>query len=115
METATPPAGADKVWFIDVIGDKTPIDQKGVLLSSVLWDFSGQYVQALADQAAGSFGSTGYVLDAANGGIRLLQTDKIAADAWTAIETARQGIADGTITVPLTATPAEVDAIIAGQ
>ncbi|MEZ4595790.1 MAG: BMP family ABC transporter substrate-binding protein [Chloroflexota bacterium] len=115
VETATPPAGADKVWFIDVIGDKTPVDQQGVLLSSVLWDFSGQYIQALADLAAGTFGSTGYTLDAANGGIRLLQTDKIPAETWAAIETARQGIADGTITVPLTATQAEVDALIAGQ
>ena len=43
VETATPPAGADKVWFIDVIGDKTSIDTKGVLLSSVLWDFEGTY------------------------------------------------------------------------
>ena len=41
VETATPPAGADKVWFIDVIGDKTSVDKKGVLLSSVLWDFPG--------------------------------------------------------------------------
>ena len=30
VETATPPAGADKVWFIDVIGDKTSIDTQGV-------------------------------------------------------------------------------------
>lgn len=115
VETATPPAGADKVWFIDVIGDKTSIDQQGVLLSSVVWDFSGQYIQALADLAAGTFGSTGYTLDAANGGIGLLQTDKISAEAWAAVEAARAGIADGSISVPLTATQAEVDAIIAGQ
>ena len=29
-----------KVWFIDVIGNPTPIDKKGAVLSSVLWDFS---------------------------------------------------------------------------
>ena len=29
-----------KVWFIDDIGNMTPIDKKGVLLSSVLWDFT---------------------------------------------------------------------------
>lgn len=115
VETATPPAGADKVWFIDVIGDKTSIDQQGVLLSSVVWDFGPGYIQALADLAAGTFGTTGYTLDAANGGIGLLQTDKIPAEAWAAVETARAGIADGTITVPLTSTQAEVDAIIAGQ
>jgi basic membrane protein A len=27
-----------KVWFIDVIGNPTPIDKKGAVLSSVLWD-----------------------------------------------------------------------------
>jgi simple sugar transport system substrate-binding protein len=115
VETATPPAGADKVWFIDVIGDKTSIDEQGVLLSSVVWDFGPGYIQALADLAAGTFGSTGYTLDATNGGIRLLQTDKISAEAWAAVEAASAGIADGSITVPLTATQAEVDAIVNGQ
>lgn len=114
IETATPPAGADKVWFIDVIGDKTPIDTKGVLLSSVLWDFSGQYTQALADLAAGTFGQAGYSLDAANDGIRLLQTDHISPEAWAAVETAKAGIADGTIEVPLAASQADVEALING-
>ena len=31
VETATPPSGADKVWFIDVIGDKTLARQEGHL------------------------------------------------------------------------------------
>lgn len=115
IETATPPAGADKVWFIDVIGDKSSIDQQGVLLSSVVWDFAPGYIQALADLGAGTFGTTGYTLDAANGGIGLLQTDKISAEAWAAVETARAGIADGSISVPLAADQAAVDAIIAGQ
>ncbi len=114
VETATPPAGADKVWFIDVIGDNSSIDTKGVLLSSVLWDFSGQYVQALADLAAGTFGSTGYSLGAANGGIHLLQTPHISPEAWTAVETAKAGIADGTITVPLAGSQADVEALING-
>ena len=95
VETATPPAGADKVWFIDVIGDKTSIDTKDVLLSSVLWDFAGTYTQAVADIDAGTFGDAGYTLDAANGGISLLQTDNITAEAWAAVEAAKAGIADG--------------------
>lgn len=115
VETATPPAGAEKVWFIDVIGDKTSIDPEGVLLSSVVWDFAPGYIQALADLQAGTFGTTGYTLDAANGGIKLLQTDKIGPEAWAAVEAARAGIADGSITVPLATTQAEVDAIVAGQ
>jgi simple sugar transport system substrate-binding protein len=117
IENATPPAGADKVWFIDVIGDKSDAatDPNGVLLSSVLWDFAGTYQQAVADLAAGTFGQQGYTLDASNGGIKLLQTDKIPAETWAAIETAAAGIADGTIQVPLTPTQADVDAILNAQ
>ena len=113
IETATPPTGAEKVWFIDVIGDKTPIDEKGVLLSSVLWDFAGTYTQAVNDLAAGTFGDAGYTLNTANGGIKLLQTDKISADAWAAVEAAAAGIADGSISVPLTPDQASVDALLA--
>jgi simple sugar transport system substrate-binding protein len=115
VETATPPEGADKVWFIDVIGDKTSIDKEGVLLSSVLWDFSGAYTQAVKDIEAGTFGDAGYVQDVSNGGISLLQTDHISPEAAAAVEAARAGIADGSITVPTTNTQAEVDALIAGS
>ena len=47
VETAKAPAGAKKVWFIDVIGDKRKIDKKGVLLSSELWDFAPIYTRAI--------------------------------------------------------------------
>ena len=39
-----------------MIGDKTNVDKKGVLLSSVLWDFTDIYKQAIADVGAGTFG-----------------------------------------------------------
>ncbi len=115
VETATPPAGADKVWFIDVIGDKTSIDSKGVLLSSVLWDFSGTFKQAIADINAGTFGNQGYVQDVANGGIALLESAHITPEAKAAVETAKAGIADGSIKVPVTTTQADVDALIAAN
>ena len=59
VETATPPAGADKVWFIDVIGDKSDpsVDPNGVLLSSVLWDFTGAFEDGIAQIDAGTFGT----------------------------------------------------------
>lgn len=112
VENATPPAGADKVWFIDVIGDKSAIDEKDVLLSSVLWDFTGTYAQAVADIAAGTFGNAGYTLDAANGGIKLLRTDNASDEAWAAVDAAAAAIADGSVEVPLTADQAAVDALI---
>ena len=74
VETATPPSGADKVWFIDVIGDKTPIDKKGVLLSSVLWDWSTLMTTGRSRTIeAGTFGEASYYLDLDNG-MGLLQT-----------------------------------------
>jgi basic membrane protein A len=113
VETAKPPPGADKVWFIDVIGDKTTVDTKGVLLSSVLWNFQGIFEQAIADINAGTFGSTGYTLDVTNDGISLLKTTNIADDAWTAVQTALEGVKSGSIKVPLTPKQADVDALIA--
>jgi simple sugar transport system substrate-binding protein len=115
VETATPPTGADKLWFIDVIGDKTSIDTKGVLLSSVLWNFEVTFTQAIGDINAGTFGNQGYVQDVGNGGIALLETDHISADAQAAVDAAKAGIADGSITVPVTETQADVDALIAAN
>lgn len=114
VETAKPPQGAEKVWFIDVIGDKTEIDKKGVLLSSVLWDFTQIFEQAIDDIKAGTFGEQGYDLNVTNG-ISLLQTDKIPDDVWAEIETAQQGVADGSVEIPLTPTLDDVNKLIEGQ
>ncbi len=111
VETAKAPAGADKVYFIDVIGDKTPVDKKGVLLSSVIWDFTPTFTQAIADIGAGTFGDAGYNLTVANG-ISLLKTDKASDEVWAEIDTAQAGVADGSIEVPLTPDRASLDALI---
>ncbi len=102
VETATPPSGADKVWFIDVIGDKSSMDKKGIYLSSVLWDWSTLMTQAITrvSRPARS-GEASFFLDLDNG-MGLLQTQYIPADVWTAIETAKQGVMDGSISVPTT-------------
>jgi simple sugar transport system substrate-binding protein len=111
VETAKPPAGASKVFFIDVIGDKTKVDKEGVLLSSVLWDFTDIYTQAIADIGGGTFGAANYDLTVTNG-ISLLETDKAPAEVWAEIATAQEGIASGSITVPLTPTRAALDKLI---
>jgi len=98
-----------KVWFIDVIGDKTPIDKKHVLLSSVLWDFTPIFKQAIADINAGTYGTHFYNLDAAHG-ISLLKTPYIPAPVWTLIQADSKAIAAGTIKIPLTATEAAAKA-----
>lgn len=112
IETATPPSGADKVWFIDVIGDKTSLDKKGIYLSSVLWDWSTLMTQALTDYEAGTMGEASYYLDLDNG-MGLLQTQYIPADVWTAIEEAKAGVMDGSVSVPTLTTGKEVKAAIA--
>jgi basic membrane protein A and related proteins len=106
VETAKAPAGATKVWFIDVIGDKRKIDKKGVLLSSELWDFAPIYTRAIKAVNAGTFGTT-YVLDAKNG-LSLLKTNKAPASVWAKVAAAQRKIANGSIKVISTATEAKV-------
>jgi basic membrane protein A and related proteins len=112
VETATPPSGADKVWFIDVIGDKTSLDKKGIYLSSVVWDFSQIFEKAIQQIQDGTFGTASYFLNLDNG-MGLLQTQYVPADVWSAIETAKQGVMDGTISVPVNTSSKQVKALIA--
>ena len=106
VQTAKAPAGATKVWFIDVIGDKTKIDKKGVLLSSELWDFAPIYTRAIKAVNAGTFGTT-YVLDAKNG-LSLLKTSKAPASAWAKVAAAQKQVANGSVKVVSTATEGAV-------
>jgi simple sugar transport system substrate-binding protein len=101
-----------KVKFIDVIGDKSSIDKKHVLLSSVIWNFEPAFKEAIQQVNDGSFGTKGLSLDLANGGISLLKTDLIDDATWTAVEDAKSKIADGSVDVPLTAKKGEVQALL---
>jgi basic membrane protein A and related proteins len=111
-ETATPPPGADQVWFIDVIGDKSALDREGVYLSSVVWDYRGVLEQAVDQLEEGSFGTEVLSLGLAGGGLGLLQTEHIPADVWATVERTRQEILDGSVTVPVARSRAEVDDLV---
>lgn len=100
------------VMFIDVIGDKSSLDRRRVLLSSVIWDFAPAFRMAVEDVNDGTFGEEGYTLDLRNGGISLLRTELGDAEAWRAVEEARAGIEDGSIEVPLTPRKDEVEALL---
>lgn len=91
-------AGATKAWFIDVIGDKRA--QHGdVLLSSVLFDYSGIYRQMIDDLKAGTFGKI-YTMDVKNGGVRLLDLPAdVAQETKDAVADAQKAIVDGSIKV----------------
>ena len=102
VQNAKAPAPAKKVYFIDVIGNKSKIDKKGVLLSSELWNFTPIYTQAIKDVNNGTFGKT-YTLGAKNG-LSLLKTNKAPASAWAKVAAAQTKVANGTIKVVSTAT-----------
>jgi basic membrane protein A len=103
---------ADDVWFIDVIGDKTEVDDQGVLLSSVLWSFDGLFTDAIEDIGNDTFGEEGYELDLENGGISLLQTEHIDDETWSEIQDIRQQIIDGEIEIPLTEDASQVEDLL---
>jgi basic membrane protein A len=103
---------ADGVMFIDVIGDKTKIDKKGILLSSVLWNFDVLFNQSIDDIEAGKFGEKNYALDLDNKGISLLQTDQIDDKAWQAVQKAQEQIVAGDVKVPETTKKSQVEDLI---
>ena len=112
-ETATPPSGADKVWFIDVIGDKTSLDTKGIYLSSVVWDYLPAWREAYAALQAGTFGNEVVYIGLHNDGIGILKTQHIPDDVWAEVEKAKQEIIDGTIQVPQLSLTSELEELLA--
>ncbi|MCD6029919.1 MAG: Purine-binding protein precursor [Thermomicrobiales bacterium] len=104
--------GANKVWFIDVIGDKSA-EHGDVLLSSVLFDYSGVYRQMIEDLAAGTFGKS-YVMDVANEGVRLLDLpDDVPQEVKDAVAAAQEQIVSGDLEVSAIGDAEEMKARIA--
>ena len=97
VETTKPVKG-DKAYFIDVIGDKTPID-KGFLLSSVVWNITPVYTAMIEDLKADTFGSKGYAIGLKDDSVKLLKTDAIPAETWTEIMALRDVVISGKIKV----------------
>ena len=94
-----------------MIGNPTPIDKKGAVLSSVLWDFSKVFKAAIADINAGKYGTHIYTLGL-NNGVSLLQTKHIPGAVWKLIQQTRKGIISGKIKVPLTPDKKSVTALM---
>jgi basic membrane protein A len=90
-----------KVWMIGDIGNMTPIDKHHVFLSSVLWDFTGTFTQAIKDIDNGTYGTHGYNLSLSNNGISLLHTPLIPAAVWAQIARTKAQIAAGKIAIPV--------------
>jgi len=103
--------GGGKVWFIDVIGDKTPID-KGNLLSSVVWNLVPVYTAMIEDLSANKFGTHPYPLHLADDSVRLLHSKYISDKVWSEVAAVRQQIIDGRLKVEPTFDAAKVRALM---
>jgi simple sugar transport system substrate-binding protein len=101
-----------KVWMIGDIGNMAPIDKNHVFLSSVLWNFSKVFTQAIKDVNAGTYGTHGYNLSLNNGGISLLKTKYIPAAAWTAVANAQKAILAGSIKIAVTHNAGQVQKLL---
>ena len=106
VETAKPADGG-KIWFIDVIGDKSSIDH-GSLLSSVVWDYAPVFEQMVQDIKADTFGTHDYHLSLGSNSIRLLKTPHIPENVWTELMAAQADIIAGRLKVEQTFDPAKV-------
>ncbi len=93
VETGKSTAGG-KVWFIDVIGDKTAID-KGHLLSSVVWNLVPVYSAMVEDLKADTFGTKGYSIQLADDSVQLLKTTHIPDGVWGEVSAVREQIVKG--------------------
>jgi basic membrane protein A and related proteins len=103
--------GGGKVWFIDVIGDKTPVD-KGNLLSSVIWNLVPVYSAMIEDLKANKFGTHAYPLQLADDSVRLLHSKYIPDSVWSELEGVRRQIIDGKLKVEPTFDAVKVRALM---
>jgi simple sugar transport system substrate-binding protein len=94
----TPATDGGKAYFIDVIGDKSPID-KGFLLSSVIWDLKPVYAAMIQDLKDGKYGSHNYNIKLDDGSLRLLKTKNIPDNVWKEIEDLQAKVVSGEIKV----------------
>ena len=79
-----------------------------MILTSVLFDYTGTYRQMIEDIRNGSFGKV-YTLGVENGGVRLLDLpDDVAQDVKDEVERVRQEIVAGRITVSAVADAGEL-------
>lgn len=101
------------ISYIATIGDVSDIaTNPETVLTSVLWNFSDTYVQAITDLGAGTFGTRSYQLNVENGGIQLQKRQGLTAPMQAAIDEAIAGIVAGELVVQRSEDKAAVQALI---
>lgn len=101
------------ISYIATIGDVTEIvTNPDTVLTSVLWNYTDTYVQAIKDIENGTFGTKSYELTVANGGLTLQQTPSLTEDITAAVAVATDAMKYDRIKVEYTADKAAVQALI---
>jgi basic membrane protein A and related proteins len=99
-----------KVWFIDVVGDKSAVD-KGNLLSSVVWNLVPVFSAMIEDLKVGRFGTHAYSIRLADRSEYLLHSRHIPDNIWSDVDAVRKRIIDGAVKVELISNAAKVRAL----
>lgn len=99
--------------YIATIGDVTGIvEHTDTVLTSVLWNFSDTYVQAIRDIEAGTFGTKSYELTVDNNGLTLQDTRALTSDMQLEVKRAINEIHEDGLIVQRTETKEGVQALI---
>ncbi len=105
---------APGVLYIADIGDVTAaMTDPSRLLTSVLWNYTDTYVQAIKDIESGNYGKQGYDLTVENGGLSLQESAQLTSEIKAAVDKAKAGIVDGSIKPSVAGNADDVKAIIA--
>jgi Uncharacterized ABC-type transport system, periplasmic component/surface lipoprotein len=101
------------VKYIADIGDVTDLlKDPNTMLTSVRWNMKNAFVDAIKGVEDGTFGTKPYNLTVANGGLTLQDTPSLTPAIKSAVDKAKKGIIDGSITVKTSTTKAAVTALL---
>lgn len=104
------------VKYIADLGDvSSALKDKNSLLTTIVWDYTPTYVQAVKDVEAGTFGSKNYELTVGNKGLYLQDTANMTDAIKAAVKTATDAIDGGSITPKGAANAEDVKAVIAAK
>jgi simple sugar transport system substrate-binding protein len=109
VETAS---GPNKVWFIDVIGDKSFLDKKDIYLSSVKWDYLPMFKTVMKELQEGTYGRKIHYINLKNRGIKLINTKHIPTKVWDDLQDIRADVISGRIAVPELSKKKDVQALM---
>lgn len=104
------------VKYIADLGDvSSAITDPKSLLTTIVWDYTSTYVQAVKDVAAGTFGTVNYDLNVSNRGLYLQDTTQMTTAMKDAVQTATSAIGSGSLVPDGAANSDAVKAIIAAK